>query len=175
MPSTRSIPASRSASIGRLWLWCPVRASVKSMPLSWTMVWSKLPPRMQISVWTLFPPRSRMSMAGIIRSSCSAVRAWPSGRSARLTRASWVIRLRMPAPLSAAMTEVRMVSFSGCRCSRGCARQGSVAARQHAASISPFMAQFIRGWQSAGPPGLHSACPDGRNWHKDRWRCRHGA
>lgn len=35
-----SIPDTQSMSIGSEWVWCPVRASVKLMPLSSIMVWS---------------------------------------------------------------------------------------------------------------------------------------
>ena len=63
----------QSRSTGSEWDWCPVRASVKSMPLRRTIVWSKEPPRMKMSACMPLPPRSRISTEGARRRADSRV------------------------------------------------------------------------------------------------------
>lgn len=67
------VPDTQSMSIGSEWVWCPVRASVKLMPLSSIMVWSGDPPRIEMSACTPLPLRSRMSIEGLRRRASSSV------------------------------------------------------------------------------------------------------
>ena len=80
MSSTEEI---QSRSTGSEWDWCPVRASVKSMPLSRIMVWSNEPPRTEMSACAPLPPRSRMSTEGVRRRADSSV--WTGA-------AAWALR-----------------------------------------------------------------------------------